>query len=68
MIKHFCDQCGAEITGENEFHPRLFTFDKLPVRVEYKPNTEVGNDICKYCVIGAVQKLDDRPQESNDRG
>ena len=67
MIKVFCDACGDEITHENKMftmvevlHPKigssLRSFNILPIDRANDP------DICKYCVIGAINKLDDRPQ------
>ena len=63
-----CDICGNEIT---ESKPLLTAVikkskfsDSIDIGVHYKDSNKVDFDICKYCVIDAINKLDDRPQEA----
>lgn len=65
MTKYFCDCCGSEIKDANRC---------LGGQLENTPTTGIGFRIitsldgtwnagvfCKYCVIAAVNELDDRP-------
>lgn len=74
MKKIICDECGTEITRENDIYG-----DKEPLDIEFKtpeggwmaclemPNDNRG-DICRYCVLDAFARLDDRPraEEAHD--
>lgn len=75
MIKTFCDGCGKEITGQNA--PRggpLHDNDRLgatlitvggALHVEVitsKDGTANNGDWCKYCILDALNRLDDRPK------
>lgn len=73
MIKHFCDSCGAEITKENSVGEggtlvgkwrSPFMKDAVEIQFEVLTATLTGSqpEFCKYCVISAVQSLDDRPR------
>ena len=73
MIKHFCDCCKKEMTPE--ITPkggcngaRLDTEVKVKgIRLKVEVITSLdgtGNagDFCKYCILDALQELDDRPR------
>lgn len=76
MIKHFCDCCEAELTDNNRctgspqqsgrLGGTIATFKKgmlMEVEVVTGLNKCWNNgDFCKYCVIDAVNSLDDRPR------
>lgn len=76
MIKRFCDVCGAEITDENkvafsdgperlraEVKQKGVNGNSLVVQVMTAlNNTSNDGDFCKYCILDALYKLDDRPQ------
>lgn len=77
MIKHFCDQCGVEITEINECKQHCAIFADGSSRLGGRDralgfavmtgnaDTKTWNsgDFCKYCVIDAVKSLDDRPTQ-----
>jgi hypothetical protein len=77
MQKTFCDQCGDEITdatkctGGYERNWRLGTEiqrNGVKLRVEIltaKNGTANAGDFCKYCVIEAINALDDRPRPAS---
>lgn len=72
MIRYFCDCCGKEISERdtNTRNPlgRLSAMLKrgnseLAVEViETKDGTSNAGNFCRYCVLDALAKLDDRPQ------
>lgn len=73
MIRIFCDVCGDEVTdgnipreGENGKRVACEVRGKtgiLKVEVMTGINgTWNGGDVCKYCVIDAVNQADDRPR------
>lgn len=79
MIKHFCDRCGTEITEENECrHRGGLTAPEQVGRLSgewgvvafcvmtgnAKTKTWNGGDFCKYCVIDAINSMDDRPTQA----
>lgn len=72
MVKYYCDYCGAEITGAN-------TRDggRLKTTINNGRGCSLGVEViescngasnhghfCRYCVLDAIAKLDDRPKES----
>lgn len=70
-IKYFCDVCSNEIEGpmseaaETEFiQLRSDQAVKLTVSAQMvnDKGSHISWDICKYCVIDAMNLLDDRPQ------
>ena len=73
-MKYFCDGCGDEITTRNQtsggstVESRLGTTvqkvgHKLKVEVMLTMNGTCNDGCwCKYCVLDALQKLDDRPK------
>lgn len=73
MVKYFCDACGAEITPSNTVGqgrgsaPRLGTTVRhggMTLGVEVITIVDgVSNAgvVCKYCVLDALYRLDDRP-------
>lgn len=74
MIKRYCDCCGDEITGLNkidgegsrltgEILNKKEGFSMLRVEViTAKDSTWNDGDFCKYCVIDAIARADDRPK------
>ena len=72
MIRYFCDCCGEEIATRdskerNPLHRLTATLKKggsqLSVEViESKDAFGNGGHFCRYCVLDALQKLDDRPR------
>jgi len=68
-VKYFCDQCGEEITEENKIKSgRLKTsIGHLGIQVLMsKDKTANDGDFCKYCVLDALYKLDDRPKKASE--
>lgn len=75
MIKHYCDNCGVEITDENKPMPRKLSiqpngFQRLMGKYEHM-NVEViiGNDerwnsgdFCEPCVVKAVGSIAKQPR------
>lgn len=73
MTKYFCDVCEDEITEKN----KCFNGDGASFRLGGKSGkilfevitgfngTWNAGCLCKYCVIGAVNSLDDRPGVAN---
>ena len=74
MKKYFCDRCGEEITKRNEAKGGTLVDGRLGVSIEYGKHTlavEVINSLdgcsnaglfCKYCILDALNQLDDRPK------
>ena len=74
MIKHFCDGCGKQITSENKCAGAAINShtDRMGAKVkkngktlsvEVMTATDGGynqGDWCKYCVLDALYRLDDR--------
>ncbi len=68
MTKVFCDGCGKDLSdhkvgdddlvGGKNFPDGSFGVKRLTFKVEFKG----GGDWCKYCILGAVAELDDRPR------
>ena len=75
MIRYFCDCCGEEIavrdTKQRNPLGRLTAklkhgASELQVEVlETKDGTSNAGEFCRYCVLDALQKLDDRPVRHN---
>ena len=73
MIRRYCDRCNEEITDRNKIEDlgRVKTFvqsvdktKRLSVEIITSKNgTYNEGDFCKYCVIDAVNALDDRTVE-----
>jgi hypothetical protein len=78
MIKRFCDICKEEITTENRIDGDRMKTElrcasnikdaqdsilKVEVMTSHNQVTNAG-DFCKYCVLKALYKLDDRPKEA----
>jgi hypothetical protein len=72
MIKHFCDQCGAEITNVSwrlQGQVRKLAFEVMTGSGKTSASSDhVMNDgdFCKYCIIDAINTLDDRARSSHD--
>ena len=65
MKKSFCDQCGKELNAMNNAFDMTGEHKKLQFNVMYGLVDEENygeGDWCKYCVIDAVNSLDDRPR------
>ena len=73
MTRIFCDMCGHEITQSNRCEGGRNSSDRLgttlkrrghELHIEIITGTSSGkwNDghFCKYCVLDAIYKLDDR--------
>ena len=77
MIKYFCDCCGEEIAARdikdrnplNRLTAKLKRLDcTLTVEVlETKDGCSNSGNFCRYCVLAALQELNDRPQGSQGR-
>jgi len=52
VTEYTCDVCGCEV-DENILMPNIITFEN-----KLKINLDLGDDICIYCFIKAVNKLD----------
>ena len=68
MKKVFCDKCGEQITDQNRMSKDALSriIKGVTILAEVKitfvdKKDEV--DICKYCQIDAIKKLDDRPDD-----
>lgn len=71
MIKHFCDVCDNELTEENRIKGEKGRLRSERERPGQRIMVEVtaglsgswnAGDFCKYCVIDAINMLDDRPR------
>lgn len=74
MTKAFCDFCGQEITDTNNCFGGFNSDTRLGVEMVGKKTKNILNvefllskngmanevDACRYCVIDAIKKLDDR--------
>lgn len=60
VTEYSCDVCGCEV-DENILIPKKIEFNQNPVEVKL----ETEADICIYCFIRAVNKLDTRPKAAN---
>lgn len=71
MKKTFCDNCGAEITDINitpvsGLIGNNSRIAKDAVVIKFQAvitNDDCEKDFCKYCLIDAINCLDDRPTE-----
>lgn len=59
----YCDICETEIDDEILI-PKFIKFDKSDYEVALKVDSD--GDICIYCFIKAVNKLDKRPKAANE--
>lgn len=79
MIKTFCDCCGHEITAKNspdcdgknlgrltaQVNPKTPGGETMAVQViTAGEGTWNKGHFCKYCVIDAINRLDDRPRDA----
>ena len=74
MIKTYCDICGKLITDDNQVIGGVMVEDRLGVEIvsgyhkfnfevkQSKDGTANTGDICRYCVLDALYRLDDRPE------
>lgn len=77
MIRRFCDSCNEEITSSRECTGGTIgrlgaklkgTSGKPALDVEvivFKDGTSNTGDWCKYCVIDALNRYDDRPRQGS---
>lgn len=76
MIKLFCDICGNELLKYNTPNGGLNNM-RLSNKISASNMLEVeiitavngvwnGGDVCKYCIIDAVKKIDDRVTENKN--
>lgn len=79
MIRRFCDCCEREITDaqnvgkgfENEAkltRARGTVLVKFDIKVTVAGKAWNGADLCIYCVIDAVKRLDDRDRDQPKAG
>lgn len=73
MIRRFCDVCGGEMIPANTPFQGV-TGDRLAAQLQSrgtrldvevitsKNGTSNQGDFCKYCVLDALYKIDDRPR------
>ncbi len=73
MTKNFCDVCGSEMTEKNKpkggtafrMGTTVTGIDGKKVMVEVTTGIDDcwnKGEICKHCIIDAIQTLDDRPK------
>lgn len=65
MKKAYCNCCEEEITQKNIFShvkPLEIDLDNHKFHVAWPDTQAVDFDVCKYCVIDAINKHDDRPK------
>jgi hypothetical protein len=74
--KTYCDMCGEEITSRNEAVGSSFSGSRLGGKTQdptkqrwmcFEVSTGLDNvwnagNFCKYCIIDAIKRLDNRPQ------
>ncbi len=73
MIKYYCDICGSEINEQNKrpdkFISKIRNRNGLPKKeliVHLDEVDECGDKeacVCKYCMIDAINEIDDRSKE-----
>lgn len=66
MLKHFCDRCGDEITLTNKLTESLsceWTQGNASASIEVAVRAPDAIELCKYCVLELVGRMDDRPKE-----
>ena len=71
MIKMYCDSCGRVISRDQLTSWMITTevknkeFPKKSLKIKIVPTADNkcnDGEFCKYCVIDAINKLDDRPK------
>ena len=69
MIKYFCDNCSDEITDKNKFYMKDFElkFAEIVFNIDHHNQIPAHGAICKYCIIDAVNDIDDREFEEQPR-
>jgi hypothetical protein len=62
-VKYICDVCGEDMSqsGNTISHERV-TMGKYALKVIATAFVGENKDVCKYCIIQAVNILDDRPK------
>ena len=77
MIKRFCDCCGAVLDKRNTAPTNEGGIERLQAKVKKggkvllqvevitaKGSTWNDGEFCKYCIIDAINQLDDRPKQA----
>ena len=71
MVRYFCDCCGDEIKRDTKNRNPLGRLTAELKRgssvlrvevIESKNGTSNDGEFCRYCVLDALQLLDDRPK------
>lgn len=65
MKKPYCDQCGDLITSDNYFEGFKVDVAGVSFSVIIENAIPTDYDACKYCVLDAIAKLDDRPKAAS---
>lgn len=77
MIRIFCDICSKELTANNRAKGGKGVDSRLGVEIGgankkfsfevtvFEDSVANKGDVCKYCIIDALCRLDDRPQVAN---
>lgn len=55
--KIYCDNCNCEIDDNNKAPSEIETSQGFTIDISIE-----DIDLCRYCFINAVNKLDDRPK------
>ena len=71
MIKHYCDCCGIEMSRTNQ-GPLSYSAASVAnaaVQLTFSvtgvtTNGTTSADVCKYCLLDALETMDDRPASS----
>lgn len=66
MKRTYCNCCDTEITNNNFFsyNSMLVKMDGVEIKVRPENTVPMDWDVCRYCVIDAIAKLDDRPKDA----
>lgn len=70
--KYFCDACGVETRGQNSLN-ECKVLNKRGVLVAKFCTANLISErrdlhVCKYCLIDAVTRFDDRPRQAPEAG
>lgn len=77
MLKRFCDICEREIPPKDSGDGNAFGRTTATLRanncqltvevITSKNGVANSGDFCKYCILDALYKLDDRPEQVKDK-
>lgn len=68
MKRNFCDVCNAQINDDNRFDESkdYYATKKADSTISAMPRLRVDVaqpfDVCKYCVVDIIARIDERPQ------